>query len=375
MTPREGTEDFIFSTPSNIDVAEKSRIAGWVRSPFGDAEPVEVLLFLNGARALDTQANKFRQDLRKAGIGDGRCGFQFDLKEGLINEATQIVEVAYIIDGQYVWAASDKLTNLQGNAAKANPRAITYKSAKLSVEYEKIINGYCPICERGAVFKSQSHWLRASLVCQSCPGGSFPRERALALVMREMRPDWRKMRIHESSPGSRGISNKIKTEAADLTLSQYYPDLGVGEYRDGFRNEDLQNQTFPDEAFDIFISLDVLEHVPEPSKAIKEIWRTLKPNGVMICTFPIRKKQVASMEYRAVIGSNGSIDNIRKPEYHGNPVSNDGSIVTVDYGYDVHKLFSKWADFDTRIIRFNDETHGILGEYTEVVVCRKRARR
>jgi hypothetical protein len=46
--------------------------------------------------------------------------------------------------------------------------------------------------------------------------------------------------------------------------------------------------------------------------------------------------------------------------------------VTVDYGYEIHKQIAAWTPFDVRIYRFNDVEHGILGEYTEVFLCRKK---
>lgn len=235
------------------------------------------------------------------------------------------------------------------------------------------IAGYCPICEHDAVFIAKGQWLRGTLFCQSCENGSTPRERAFALVLNEMFPQWREQRIHESSPINRGISAKIFRQAKNLLRSQYYHDSPLGEYRDGFRNEDLQKLTLADDSFDLFFSLDVFEHIPEPALATEEIYRTLKPGGAMLCTFPVRKYQVTDMEYRARIKADGSIIHLKDPEYHGNPVSSDGSLVTVDYGYDIHQLIAKWAPFDVRVYRFCDRLHGILGEYTEVFLCKKRA--
>lgn len=63
---------------------------------------------------------------------------------------------------------------------------------------------------------------------------------------------------------------------------------------------------------------------------------------------------------------------VAEPEYHGNAVDERGSLVTFDYGYDIGQQITEWAPFDVRIQRFVDHTHGILGEYTEVVVCQKR---
>ena len=62
-----------------------------------------------------------------------------------------------------------------------------------------------------------------------------------------------------------------------------------------------------------------------------------------------------------------------RPEYHGNPIDEKGALVTHEYGYDISKTIAEWAPFDVRISRFWDETHGVIGEYTEVVVCLKRA--
>lgn len=234
------------------------------------------------------------------------------------------------------------------------------------------IDGYCPICEKETSFVAKSPWLRGSLFCSTCENGSTPRERAFALVLNEQFPNWRDMDIHESSPMNRGISAKLHKQAAKLVRSQYYEDIPFGDCRDGFRNEDLQQMTFADRSFDLFISLDVMEHIPEPARAFAEIHRTLKPGGAMISTFPVRKAQTIDMEYRVKFAPDGTMNHLKKPEYHGNPVSNEGSLVTVDYGYDIHQLIAKWAPLDVRVYRFCDERHGILGEYTEVFVCRRR---
>jgi len=234
--------------------------------------------------------------------------------------------------------------------------------------------GTCPICEGSAIFRATGPWLRDTLKCQSCKNGSLPRERALALVLREALPNWREVSIHESSPANRGISLKIRIEATEHIASHFYQNIGLGQMHQGFRNEDLQRQTFPDDKFDLFISLDVLEHVPDPRSAFGEIWRTLKPGGIMLSTFPVRKEQVAAVEARAVFNEDGSVTRLKEPRYHGNPISPSGSLVTVDYGYEIHQRIAEWAQFDVRIYRFNDKEHGILGEHTEVFLCRKRAR-
>lgn len=236
------------------------------------------------------------------------------------------------------------------------------------------IEGHCPICEKATVFTARDQWLRAALTCPTCEGGSVPRERALALVLNEQFPGWRDLAIHECSPAKRGISAKMKREAVHLTQTHFYPDLERGSMEREYRNEDLQHLTFADGAFDLFISLDVMEHIPSPEAAFKEIHRTLKPGGYMLCTWPVRRAQEVAVEPRVAFNEDGTMTHLAEPEYHGNPISGEGALVTVDYGYEIHKKLTHWAAFDVRVYRFADRTHGILGDYTEVFLARKRIR-
>ncbi|NET36072.1 MAG: class I SAM-dependent methyltransferase [Cyanothece sp. SIO1E1] len=53
-----------------------------------------------------------------------------------------------------------------------------------------------------------------------------------------------------------------------------------------FETQDIQQTTFPDQHFDIIISFETIEHVPNPRKAIRELHRILKPNGTLLLTTP-----------------------------------------------------------------------------------------
>ncbi|WP_069592895.1 methyltransferase domain-containing protein [Methanosphaera sp. WGK6] len=49
---------------------------------------------------------------------------------------------------------------------------------------------------------------------------------------------------------------------------------------------DIQNIPYEDNTFDLIISSHVLEHVPDDKKAMREFYRVLKPNGMVIILIP-----------------------------------------------------------------------------------------
>ncbi len=49
-----------------------------------------------------------------------------------------------------------------------------------------------------------------------------------------------------------------------------------------FVEGDIQNLPFPDNSFDLIVSVTVFEFIPEPSAAAREAWRVLKPGGRLI---------------------------------------------------------------------------------------------
>jgi SAM-dependent methyltransferase len=193
-------------------------------------------------------------------------------------------------------------------------------------------------------------------------------------VLNEQFPGWRRLRIHESSPEPRGLSTQLAARCPRYTPTQYYPAAAPGEVVNGFRNENLAAQTFPDASFDLVISMDVMEHVNEPDRCLQEIWRTLKPRGAYLFTAPTYKENVKS-ERAARFFADGRVEHYREPEYHGNPIDLAGALVTFRYGYDLPELIHAWAPFDVRVYRFHDHTHGVIGEFTEVYLCERTATR
>jgi hypothetical protein len=229
--------------------------------------------------------------------------------------------------------------------------------------------GICPICEKSVRFYAKGPWWRDQLICNSC--GSIPRERALMCVLTMLYPNWRELSIHESSPAGRGASIKLKEECPAYVASQYDMNCPFGTLHPtcNYRSEDLENQTFDSETFDIVITQDVFEHLFHPDKAIREIERTLRPLGSHIMTVPIVNKALPSKRRASRYGD--QVTHHTEPQYHNNPIDSKGSLVTIDWGYDIVNYLSQSSGLATSLFYIDDVSRGIRAEYIEVVVSQK----
>lgn len=241
-------------------------------------------------------------------------------------------------------------------------------SALLPGNFYLSVKGYCPCCDRNVKFISFNTWLRDNFFCSNCR--CIPRERALMLVIDKYFQNWKELYIHESSPENRGASIKLKKNCEKYISSQYYPDKILGDTVNNNRNEDLENQTFSDESFDIVVTQDVMEHVYNPDKAFSEIARTLKKGGAHIFTVPIVNKHRPT-EVWATRGENIKPVFLKNPEYHANPVNPKGSPVTMHWGFDIIDFIKDKSGLETTIEYIDDLNYGIRAEYIEVLVSRK----
>jgi len=228
--------------------------------------------------------------------------------------------------------------------------------------------GFCPCCGKDVTFESFDSWLRDYFTCPKC--FSLPRERALMVTLEKYFPNWKNLSIHESSPGNYGASLRLKNDCGNYISTQYYPNYTFGAIIEGNRNEDLENQTFPDGVFDIVITQDVMEHIYHPEKAFAEIARTLKNGGAHIFTVPIINKHNKTERW-ATPGENGKPVFIKTPEYHSNPVDPGGSPVTMHWGFDIADYIKKSSGLNTTIVYIDNLYYGIRAEFIEVLVSEK----
>lgn len=223
--------------------------------------------------------------------------------------------------------------------------------------------GWCACCREETEFVELGDWLRDQYVCTRCY--SIPRLRAVNHILDRYFPGWEQATIHESSPSNALISR----HAERYTCSQFFDDVALGDERDGVRCENLEQLTFADDTFDLFITQDVMEHVFHPNRAVREIMRVIKPGGAHVFTTP-KHKGLANSRRRASI-KEGQVVHLLEAEYHGNPIGDGRALVTWDYGDDFEQYLWEWCGNPTATYVTRDRVLGLDGEYLEVFVTRK----
>ncbi len=225
--------------------------------------------------------------------------------------------------------------------------------------------GNCPICERETLFIKEDAWLRDNYRCIWCR--SIPRQRALIRVLNQCFPNWRALRIHESSPG--GESSKyIARQCPGYLPTQFFRSIPSGQLKNGVRCENLERLTFPDASFDLVITQDVLEHIFDAASVFREIARTLKPGGAHIFTVPWYHWKPTLV--RAVI-ENGKTKLLEPPDFHANPIDPEGSLVVREWGPDLPHFIFEHSGMLTEVFDRKDTSAGIDAEFLEVFVSRK----
>lgn len=125
------------------------------------------------------------------------------------------------------------------------------------------------------------------------------------------------------------------------------------------RHLDLMKVDLPAESFDIFFSAHVLEHVPDIARAIHEVERILKPDGILISTYPFAANRVNTITKARLV--KGRVEHLTEPEYHGNPMRPDeGSLVFQLPGWDILDMCRAAGLTDAKLLLIASTRHGVV---------------
>lgn len=105
-----------------------------------------------------------------------------------------------------------------------------------------------------------------------------------------------------------------------------------GDVVGGVRHEDLQRTSFADATFDIVLTFEVFEHIPDAAAAEREVARILKAGGIYCFTVPFMPESEHDLVL-AELDEAGEIKHHAEPQYHGDPVRPEEGIL-------VYRLFS-----------------------------------
>lgn len=70
--------------------------------------------------------------------------------------------------------------------------------------------------------------------------------------------------------------------------------------RVGLIVSDLVRLPYADASFDLALSVDVVETLPEPGKVFAELRRVLRPGGMLLCNIPGEEDDIAGIEMQAI---------------------------------------------------------------------------
>lgn len=175
---------------------------------------------------------------------------------------------------------------------------------------------------------SRAYTRRESMFCRRCC--SSLRVRGIADVLLSIygsgatsvaeltaQQQFRNLQVAEiNSIGSMGSLHSFLARLPHLSYSEYAGRDGLGAIVDGARNEDISHLTYADASFDLVLSSETLEHVPDFRAALRETRRVLRPGGRHIFTVPIAASRSTTVA-RAELRGDGEIVHHMTPLYHG----------------------------------------------------------
>ena len=178
----------------------------------------------------------------------------------------------------------------------------------------------CPICGKTSVFGTFGNPPRAHIRCGAC--GSLERHRLLYLFLKQRTTLFTdQLSVLHFSP-ELGLSEAFRAQKnLKYATSWYEPDRAADYHLD------LTQLTLPDNSWDVLIAYHILEHITDDRKAMREMYRVLKPGGWAVVQVPV----------------------LEQPESYEDP-----SVVTPrereeKFGQHDHVRYYGWKDFADRL--------------------------
>jgi hypothetical protein len=216
---------------------------------------------------------------------------------------------------------------------------LTPRLAEALAKKESCMCGWC-----GA--KLRARRLAQALV-ETIPAGGRP---ARSVAEWARRPQARTLRIAEINR-IEGLHQALRALPA-FTFSDFSSHAAPGSLVAGVRSEDLMRLSYPDDTFDVILTSETLEHVPDLAIALGEIHRVLVPGGWHLFTVPLLP-DIPTTFARAVVTADGALDHRAPPIRH--PGGDTGYLVYTEFG----------ADLTAHLARAGFSVHVAFGPVSE----------
>lgn len=226
--------------------------------------------------------------------------------------------------------------------------------------------GFCPVCNHYTFFTGWNghQLLRETGVCRRCNARN--RQRQLAFVANSIfhrDPRYRYFNANKLSIynlESHGSLHQQLSQNPNYVSSEFFgQEHTSGTILNGVRHEDAQNLSFDDAFFDLVVSSDVWEHIPDPYCAHAEIFRVLRPGGHHLFTVPFYQADFLD-ETRASIDPASGIVYHEEPLYHLDPLRPEGVLVFKIFSIEMLPQLAR-IGFHTKMNKLYSPFHGIFG--------------
>jgi len=241
--------------------------------------------------------------------------------------------------------------------------------------------GYCHVCNRNSGFtvnfengyyqngRLVPNW-RESIICEECRLNN--RTRGFVHVFENLTHPCLTTKIYIAEQLSPLYLHLLKKYPL-LVGSEYIEnDAALFVERAGYlvQHQDLTSLTFDDKSFDVILHQDVLEHIPNFIDALREGYRVLKPGGYLFFTAPFVISSAKNI-IRSQMSSEGVIEHLLPPEYHGNPLDPVGCLAFYHFGWELLEQMKDIGFKDPSAVFYWSLEYGYLGGDQLLFMARK----
>ncbi len=236
------------------------------------------------------------------------------------------------------------------------------------------LHGLCSYCGQATTFVLPANQpcetvdLRESLRCSVCGFSERIRAALPPLIAGKDVQQFRLYLTEQASPTYAFLKKQFALlqgseygldAARRRRLTAYLQQLGVSE---PINERDITALDFADASLDAIGCFDVLEHVPDYQRALREFAGCLRPGGELALSAPFAEKSLETL-VRARVRGDGSIEHLLPAEMHGDPVAGD-LLCFYHFGWDLLDSARSAGFSSAQWCRGWSPQHGIFGLWT-----------